>query len=75
MRAKATETASYRVWLHLDRDEKAAKEIDCEEFIKMVNTGLPRMKKKLRRRGLLSRLFTPTPSNELVKMFLEEEAK
>ena len=73
LREKASETAKYCVWLHLDRDEKAAKEIDCEEFTKMVETGLPRMRKKLRRRGLLSRLFTSTPSNELVKMFLEEE--
>ena len=73
LREKASETAKYCVWLHLDRDEKAAKEIDCDEFTKMVKTGLPRMKKKLRRRGFLSRLFTSTPSNELVEMFLEEE--
>ena len=74
LRAKASETAKFVVWYHLDDGERKKGETDEEDFKKMLKKGKERMKAKTKRSPWNPlNWLSSRPSSKLAEFYLEEE--
>ena len=74
LRAKASETAKFVVWYHLDDGERKKGETDEEDFKKMLKKGKERMKAKTKRSPWNPlNWLSSRPSSKLAGVYLQEE--
>ena len=74
LRAKASETAKFVVWFHLDRNERNEGAIPESEFDSMVDMGKKMMQAKIKRsRWNPLNWLSSRPSSRLAVIYLQEE--